>query len=90
MTLDKYTNLKKIVTAVFEKIKNKKKIKKFSFKYPHLVFRFQPRACCTPSSISSLSFEFRSSETYACKTQFSSYSFQSYIIQKRKKNLLNF
>ena len=54
MTLDKFTNLKKIVGAVFEKMKKKKKTKIFSCKYPLLVFRFQPKACCTPSRIVSL------------------------------------
>ena len=47
MTFDKYTKLKKMVSAVFEK---KKKKKKNSCKFPQLVFRFQQKACCTLST----------------------------------------
>ena len=50
MSLDKYTNLKKKFPVPFFR-KSKKKKKNFPCKFQLPLFRFQPKACCTPSSI---------------------------------------
>ena len=68
MTLDKYTNLKKKSFEPF--LRKSQKNKNLSCKCQLPMFRFKPKAWCTPSS---LSFEFRDSETYGCKTQVGTY-----------------
>ena len=60
MTLDKYLptpiKKKKLLKPFLRKSQKTK-----SLSLP--LFRFQPKACCTASSLSSLSFEFPSSQT---------------------------